>query len=163
MYFSNDVNWLLFYFEDFNCMCNWMVKNTSNYYTSNLYLFSTMRWHKCFKSFLVEDKNQSIPWLLINWQCKELLPPGVGVTKPIFSVPLFSQIFRMMKTVVTWMISSSYLAGVTAAPAETPGKYEHDWKYLTYTFAKSQFPVTEKLTNGALVTPTPGQQQLWLI
>ena len=39
--------------------------------------------------------------------------------------------------------------------AETPGKYEHDWKYLTYTFAKSKFPVTEKLTNGALVTPTP--------
>ena len=41
--------------------------------------------------------------------------PGVGVTTPIFSVPLFSQFFRMMKTVVTWMISSSYLAGVTAA------------------------------------------------
>ena len=41
--------------------------------------------------------------------------------------------------------------------AETPGKYEHDWKYLTYNFAKSKFPVTEKLTNGALVTPTPGE------
>ena len=41
--------------------------------------------------------------------------------------------------------------------AETPGKYEHDWNYLTYTFAKSKFPVTEKLANGALVTPTPGQ------
>ena len=41
--------------------------------------------------------------------------PGVGVTKPIFSVPLFSQFFRMIKTVVTWMISSSCLAGVTAA------------------------------------------------
>ena len=40
---------------------------------------------------------------------------GVGVTKPIFSVPLFSHFFGMMKTVVTWMISSSYLAGVTAA------------------------------------------------
>ena len=38
---------------------------------------------------------------------------------------------------------------------QVPGKYEHDWKYLTYTFAKSKFPVTEKLTNGALVTPTP--------
>ena len=40
--------------------------------------------------------------------------------------------------------------------AETPGKYEHDWNYLTHTFAKSKFPVTEKLANGALVTPTPG-------
>ena len=41
--------------------------------------------------------------------------------------------------------------------AETPGKYEHDWKYLTYTFAKSKFPATEKLKNGALVTPHPRQ------
>ena len=40
---------------------------------------------------------------------------GVGVTKPIFSVPLFSHFFWMIKTVVTCMISSSYLAGVTAA------------------------------------------------
>ena len=42
-------------------------------------------------------------------------PPWGGVTKPIFSVPLFSQFFRIMKTVVTLMISSSYLAGVTTA------------------------------------------------
>ena len=41
--------------------------------------------------------------------------------------------------------------------ADTPDKYEHDWKYLTYTFAKSKFLVTEKLTNWALVTPTPGR------
>ena len=38
----------------------------------------------------------------------------------------------------------------------TPGKYEPDWYYLTYTFAKSKFLVTVKLMNGALVTPTPG-------
>ena len=40
--------------------------------------------------------------------------------------------------------------------AETPHKYERDRKSLTYTFAKSKFPITEKLTNRALVTPTPG-------
>ena len=39
--------------------------------------------------------------------------------------------------------------------AETPGKYERPWKYLTYAFAISKFPVTEKLTNGALVTNHP--------
>ena len=39
---------------------------------------------------------------------------GVGVTKPIFSVPLFSQFFRIMKTKVTYMISLSYLTGVAA-------------------------------------------------
>ena len=37
----------------------------------------------------------------------------------------------------------------------TPGKYERDLRYLTYKFVKSKFPVIEKLTNGALVTPTP--------
>ena len=35
--------------------------------------------------------------------------------------------------------------------AETPAKYEHDWNYLTDTFAKWKFPVTEKLAK--LVTP----------
>ena len=40
---------------------------------------------------------------------------GVGVSKPIFAVPLFSQFFRMIKTLFTCMISRSYLTGVTAA------------------------------------------------
>ena len=39
--------------------------------------------------------------------------------------------------------------------AETPDKYERYWKYISYTLGKSKFPVMEKLTNGALVTPTP--------
>ena len=37
--------------------------------------------------------------------------------------------------------------------AETPDKYERDWKYITYTFAKSIFFVMEKLMNRALVPP----------
>ena len=41
----------------------------------------------------------------------------VGATKPIFTVPLFSQNDR------SWT-------------AETPDKYERDWNYLAYTFAK---------------------------
>ena len=40
--------------------------------------------------------------------------------------------------------------------AETPGKYERDYKNASFTFAKSKCPVTEKLVNGSLVTPTPG-------
>ena len=40
---------------------------------------------------------------------------GVGVTKPIFSVPLFSQCLKMIKRLVTCIISRSYLTGVTAA------------------------------------------------
>ena len=41
--------------------------------------------------------------------------------------------------------------------AEILDKYENDWKYLTYVFAKSKFPVTEKLRNRALVIPLQGK------
>ena len=89
----------------------------------------------------------------MTWQGSQ---PGVGVTKPIISVPLFSQLFPNHE-------NSDYLNDIKfifgrchrSWAAETPGNYEHDWKYLTYTFTKSKFPVTEKLRNGALVTPAP--------
>ena len=82
--------------------------------------------------------------------------PGVGFTKPIFSVPLFSHFFPNDQ-------NSGYLYDMKLIfgrchrrwAAETLGKYEHDWNYLTYTFAKAKFSVTEKLANGALVTPIP--------
>ena len=41
--------------------------------------------------------------------------PGVGVTKPISSVPLFSDIFNIVKTHIMYRISRLYLAGVAAA------------------------------------------------
>ena len=39
-------------------------------------------------------------------------------------------------------------------------KLQYDWNYLTYTFAKSKFPGTEELANGALVTPIPALLQV---
>ena len=39
---------------------------------------------------------------------------------------------------------------------ETPAKYEDDLKIQTYNFVISEMFVSEKITNGALVTPTPG-------
>ena len=80
-----------------------------------------------------------------------------GVTKPVFSVPLFSQFFPNNQ-------NNGYLSDVTfivdryhrRSAAETPDKYERDQRYLTYIFAKSRFPVMEKLTNWASVTPTSG-------
>ena len=88
---------------------------------------------------------------------RNILSPGVGVTKPIFSVPLFSKNFQNDQ-------NSDCLYGIMfifercnrSWAAGTPGKYEHDWKYRTYSFAESKFPATEKLTNGVLVTPAPG-------
>ena len=67
---------------------------------------------------------------------------AVGVTKPN----------------VSYWISRLYLAGVAAAQlrcAMTPVKYECDSGNLTGTFARSKILLTEKLANGALVTPTP--------
>ena len=40
-----------------------------------------------------------------------------------------------------------------------PVKYGCDSKNITGTFAKSKILFTGKLTNGALVTPTPGPEQ----
>ena len=72
---------------------------------------------KCFQSIL------SIVWTFhwiefTVWNSKLMIMSCHGnifrITKPIFSVPLFSQFFRMIKAAVTCMISSSYLTGVTA-------------------------------------------------
>ena len=41
--------------------------------------------------------------------------PVLGVTKPFFSIPSFSQFFKIIKTLVTYIISCSYLTGVNAA------------------------------------------------
>ena len=40
---------------------------------------------------------------------------GVGVTKPISSVPLFSELFSIVKTHISYWMSRLYLTGVTAA------------------------------------------------
>ena len=44
---------------------------------------------------------------------KELI--RVGVTKPISSIPLFSEFFNIVKTRVSYWISRLYLTGVTTA------------------------------------------------
>ena len=44
-----------------------------------------------------------------------------------------------------------------SSAAVTPVKYECDSNNITGAFARSKILLTEKLTNGALVTPTPGQ------
>ena len=62
-----------------------------------------MYWtDKCFRDF---SKFQ-LPWRCLS---------GVGVTKPISSVPLFSEIFSIAKTRVSYWISRLYLTGVAAA------------------------------------------------
>ena len=46
---------------------------------------------------------------------RECFNPGVGVTKPNSSIPLFSEFCSIVKTHVSYCISRLYLAGVAAA------------------------------------------------
>ena len=54
-------------------------------------------------------------YTVIKYLFIEYCTPGVGGTKPIFSVPLFSTFSVIVKTNVSYWISRSYLAGVAAA------------------------------------------------
>ena len=93
--------------------------------------------------------------LAIAW--RQCTSPGVGVTEPICSAPLFSSFFRIVETQANYWISHLYLTGVAAAQL---------WRHLsnmnvikkniTDTFARSEILLTEKLMHRALVTPTPG-------
>ena len=58
--------------------------------------------------------NSVYPWVYDN-QEEVSSSPGVGVTKPISSVPLFSEFFSIVKTHVRYWISHLYLTGITAA------------------------------------------------
>ena len=72
--------------------------------------------------------NQS--WVIVNWTLMLILPhsgancpcPGVGVTKPILSVPLFSEFFSIFETHVRYWISCLYWTGIAAAQL---------WRYLS--------------------------------
>ena len=62
---------------------------------------------------------------------------------------------------VSYWIPRSYLTGVAQVQLlMTPVKYEWDLKNVTDTFARSTILLTEKLTNGTLVTPTMGLSKI---
>ena len=99
------------------------------------------------------------------WSCQGPTPciywPGVGVTKPISSVPLFSIFFQ-------YYHNTSYLLNITfifdrcrsSSAAVASVKYKCDSNNLRGSFGRSKILLTEKLTNGALVTPTPGHVEV---
>ena len=80
----------------------------------------------------------------------------VGVTKPISSVPLFSPFSNIAKTYISYWISRLYLTGVAVAQLRWhQANMNVIQRILTGTFARSKILLMEKLTKGALVTPTP--------
>ena len=81
-----------------------------------------------------------------------------GVTKPIFSVPLFSDFFSIVKTHASFPISPFIFHRCRRnSAAGAPVKYKCDLNTLRGTFARSKILQTEKLTNGALVLPPLSQ------
>ena len=50
-----------------------------------------------------------------------------------------------------------------SSAARAPVKYTRDSKNLRGTFARSKILLAEKLTNGALVTPTPRCDRRWIL
>ena len=81
----------------------------------------------------------------------------MGVTEPIFSIPLFSQFFRIVETHASYWISHLYFIGVTAAEQRWHlsnnihiNVMQRIWQVL------KKFSLQKNLTNGTLVTPTPG-------
>ena len=62
-------------------------------------------------------KKEANTWIVNEMRCVTVQTqiPGVGVTKPISSFPLFSEIFSIVKTHVSYWISHIFLTGVAAA------------------------------------------------
>ena len=74
-----------------------------------------LRRHLAHYDITVMGWNLSYRLWLQKWQGQYIYGPGVGVTEAISSVPLISRFFTIVKTLVTYWISCSYLTGVAAA------------------------------------------------
>ena len=87
--------------------------------------------------------------------------PGMGVTKAISSVPLISLFFNIVNTGYLLNIMFIFDRCCRSSAAVTPVKYQCDVNNITGTFARSKILLTDKLTNGALVTPIPVLCTCW--
>ena len=76
---------------------------------------------------------------------------------------LLSAIFSGFQNYQNWCspLNITFISGRCdcSYAAVTPARYERDCTDLTDTFAQSKTPQTEKLTNGALVSPTAEPRQ----
>ena len=90
-----------------------------------------------------------------HWNMTIEKQPRLVVTLPasIEFDSLFSLFLNHQKTGYLFNTTFIFAGCHSSWAAETPGKYERDKKYLSYTFPKSNLPIT-KLTDESLVTPT---------
>ena len=78
----------------------WHAHTMDSWYHDKDYLYKSL----CPKALFIHGISVTNTW----WT-------GMGVTKPISSVPLFSQIFSVVRTHVSYWISRLHLTGVAAA------------------------------------------------
>ena len=88
-------------------------------------------------------ENVSFIWPL-RWGLRSQFPP-------FRYFPNFSELPKHMLAIEYFIFGRCR----RSSAAVTPVKYECGWNNLTCTFARWKILLTEKLTNGALVTPTP--------
>ena len=107
---------------------------------------------------------QAHPVLFYNHICIGPIQPlthqGVGVTKPISSIPLFYQFFPSSM----FVLPAKYHIHIWQVLLQLSCGDSHQiWMWFKeshiYFCVRSQISLTEKLTNGALVTPTIGLKQ----
>ena len=127
------VTWKMFPFDDtiMNTVCSCKhilsneVSNLGNISLTLSTLYDTERWPNVYQKIYLHvfpftaDRRRPLcdqSELLTNkaWQSIRHCP-GVGVTKHISPIPLFSQFFRIIRILVSFLISHSNLTGVTTA------------------------------------------------
>ena len=100
----------------------------------------------CISSCVINELSMHSTAVWRNWV-------GMGVIKPISSVPLISRYFTIVKTLVTYHVHFWQ-----ELSCDDTCKYECDTNNLTGSFARSKTLLSEKLTNGTLVSPNPDLQ-----
>ena len=89
-----------------------------------------------------------------------------GFTKPISSVPLYSQFCRSYQNIGhLWNITFIFGRCRRSVAAVLSVKYGCDLKIITRAFARAKTLLTENLAKGASVTLTPGlaAEELWTV
>ena len=136
------------------------VKSGVNSGRSNFDFISMIQSGHRYFSFKTIQHTKKLTFLVLNPEYSRIatsIPcPGVGVTKPISSVPLLSDIFDIVKHtscieyhVYIWQVSPQPSCGDTC-------QIWMWFKEYNGHFCEIEYMLTEKLTNGALITPTPG-------
>ena len=128
----------------------------------HLYLKFAHSFIKCSYPF---EQCERGAWLHLCWYFHYVSAsysqfPDVFISPDVVLLNQFSPFRNFPKFSALW--NTSCLYNITfildrcnrSSVAETPDKYESDLKYSTYTFVKSNIPVTMELTNRALVPPT---------